>query len=378
MDIFVLDSTFHAISVLDSYMSVVWTERYSAAGDIVLKVADTPEMRLLLKEGTFLSIATSLEVMIIETRLAEKGVLTVTGPSLVAFLRNRIVKRSWDNKYGFCLLSGLPGQIPGHIIRHFALPGFPGGVMETGQVVSTGALEMIPNLIIGFEDTITYPVSIDYPVKHGNIYDAIKEVCDTFNFGFTLYLDNVTPTSYNLYFGTYSGKDRTSNQSVNPIVRLQPALDSLAETKELHSISGYRNVAYAFAPNVLAAVSYVGTAYANAVAQTAVGFDRRTLLVLADDIQPADVDLTTTAGQNAFRALLTQRAKDGLANNNYIRMVDGQIVPQAGFTFGVDFTLGDIVELTADSGEYSTARVTEYIRSKDDSGFSAYPTLSVL
>ncbi len=93
---------------------------------------------------------------------------------------------------------------------------------------------------------------------------------------------------------------------------------------------------------------------------------------------PREADLTTTAGINQLREELRQRALDGLANNNYVRMVDGELVPQSGFVYDKDYKLGDVIDLGSATGESSTARVTEYIRSKDASGYTEYPTLSVI
>ena len=76
--------------------------------------------------------------------------------------------------------------------------------------------------------------------------------------------------------------------------------------------------------------------------------------------------------------LMLQRAKDALANNNYVRLADGQIVPQSGYDYGTHFSLGDISELRASSGLPSLARVSEFIRTQDGTGYKAYPTLSVI
>jgi hypothetical protein len=75
---------------------------------------------------------------------------------------------------------------------------------------------------------------------------------------------------------------------------------------------------------------------------------------------------------------MVQRARNELANNNYTRMVDGEVVPQSQYEFGVDYFLGDIVELQGHKGYNQQAQITEYIRTQDESGEKAYPTVTVI
>lgn len=382
MDISVLNDNFLAQTVVDEYKSLVWTERYAAEGEVILQLPDTAESRLIIPEGSFLSIPPSHEIMIVETRSSKDGILTIKGTSLAGFLKHRILKRSWDNKYGFCAFAGTAPDILNLIVKNFAAPGY-GGLMETGSVVdaTNGPWEMIPNLSVAtpqVQDPSKFTV-VNIPVQHGNVYDGLVAVATSFGLGFSMYPRNVTETSYNLIFQAYDGRDLTSRQSLNPVVRFQSALDNLTNVEELRSIANFKTVAWSYAPNVLSTSPYFGY-WADDWSKDfrVAGFKRRTLLVLADDIQPGDVDLTTTAGQNAFRTLLNQRAMDGLANNNYVRMLDGEIVPQSGYRYGIEYNLGDVIELSSPTGGASYARITEYIYSQDENGYSSYPTLSVI
>jgi hypothetical protein len=79
-----------------------------------------------------------------------------------------------------------------------------------------------------------------------------------------------------------------------------------------------------------------------------------------------------------LQAMLNQKAKDLLANNNYTKVVDGEVVPQSEFKYGTHYTLGDVIELDSGDGLVSKARITEFIRSQDNTGDKAYPTVSVI
>ncbi len=52
-EIYVLDSGFRRQEVIDTYETLLWTERYSAEGEVVLTVSDTLWNRTILKEGAF-------------------------------------------------------------------------------------------------------------------------------------------------------------------------------------------------------------------------------------------------------------------------------------------------------------------------------------
>jgi hypothetical protein len=160
-------------------------------------------------------------------------------------------------------------------------------------------------------------------------------------------------------------------------VLFSSALDLLSDVKQMRSIANYKTCALVYSPS--ADPTTIGTSYFYGVAYAPgttsyTNFQRRTMMVLADDITVDDVGNDPTK----LQTILTQRAKDALANNNYVRMMDGQIVPQKAYTFGVDYLLGDIIELQSDAGISQKARVTEYIRSSDDKGDLSYPTISVL
>ena len=370
MDIVITDPDFHAIDIVDDFESVIWTERYADAGDVKLSVPDTGANRIRLPEGTFLSTPDSLDAMMIETRTAKEGLLTLEGPSITAFLRNRIARDSWSNLHKSWEITGAPGWICGEIVRQMCTSA---GWITDGSVIQAdvGIYEAIDKLIIG---STVAGTSIKFPVPFGNVYDGVKTVADAYQLGFRLYPANVTDNDHDLVFTTYKGIDRTRYGGNNQIVAFSSALDSLTDVTELRSIAGYRNVAYAWAPQITAQLYIVGIAYDGLAASTR-NFERRSIMVLADDINP---DADTSNNGEGLRKLLEQKAKDALANNNYVKMADGMIVPQNAYRYGTDYNLGDIVELSTPNAGASSARITEYIRAQDKaSGYRAYPTLSV-
>jgi hypothetical protein len=387
MDLYTLSDTFLAKDVVDQYVSAIWTERYSSAGDVQLVVPATPEMIERLADGTFLALRGSREVMELSTQSIDKGLMTVVGSALPEFLNQRYAwfknpdSDSVDNRIAdYTDETRKPGEFIADVVNKMVI----NTTAMTGDWIDANLdwdLEEIPYLELGDVDTSGTVKRLT--VTTGPLYDAIQPVAEKENIGFSLYLESADPIAgYVLKFTTYTGKDRTSDQTTYPLVRLLPDMDSLSDVKEVRSIANYKNIAYVF---------YKGEIHkylADPDLPEPEGFARRVLITdpdqepvghkvpFADErfgygtytvVDPADVD-----------AFLAQNAKDALANHNYIRAVDGQTSPNNDYQYGRDYNLGDIIELKSFTGTISKARVTEYIRSHDEKGERAYPTISVL
>lgn len=381
MDAYIYNKDFQQIDIVDTQSSLIWTERYNEPGEIQLIAADNLNHRTVLKEDNFVQIGSSVEATLLDQFFVEKKQITVKGKTLDDFLRHRFAKRSWTNSQSYIELSGNPVSIIHQLIRNFAqlTTGFMGSGLVTNG--TEGPYELFPNLIIA-EPILDTPelldISFRVQVPQGDLLAAIKYVADPLGLGFRMYPDNITEYDYDLVFQVIQGKDRTRNQDRNPVVTFQSSLDRLMDTKEFRSKQKYKNVAWAYATNIPNTEPLMGVAYASASAKYATGFERRTLFVDVSDLQADDYDLTTSDGKDKFKALLRQAAKNALINNNYVQTVDGIIVPQPDCQYGVHYGIGDIIELEAEDGTLSSARVSEYTYSEDESGIKNFPTLTAL
>lgn len=369
MNLYTLDRKFLKKDVIDTFVSAIWTERYTEAGDAKLTVADTPENRAMLPEGTFLACEGTKEVMMLDTVTSEKGVLVAEGPSLTKFLDERIF-RIYGNQ-GVQSYPPFLGTV-GYAMTAIVEDNLVNTPTSVGQDV---AREVLTGLTIGtrVNDGANYTLAIPY----GPMYEVLKNLAALDSMGFNMVLESADDNAYSLKFNLYRGRDLTSAQSTYEPVQFSPALDSLANVKELKSVTGYKNIAYAYATNTEnpANRTYVGFASMDG-AETATNFARRSMLVMESDIQYDRETDQPPAAQ--IKQILDQRAANALANNNYTRVLDGEVVPQSEFKYGQHYKLGDILELLGYSGAPQKARVTEYIRAQDNSGERAYPTVSVI
>lgn len=387
MDLYTLTDQFLAKDVIDQYVSAIWTERYFEAGDTQLVVPATEEAMEKLKDGTFLALRGSKEVMELQTQSIENDLITVIGTSLVEFLDQRL---SWFQSPTATdsLISDYmdetrkPGEFIAHVVDRMVI----NPTLYTSGFSSVNldwALEVIEHLELGDVDTSGTVERLTMPT--GPLYTGIKQLARKAGLGISLYLDSADPLAgYVLKFTTYKGKDRTTGSAYS-LIRLSPDLDSLSDLKEVRSRANHKNVCY---------VSYnneVSVHYEDPAAPVPEGFARRVLVTDADGAPVGRKVQTPTgggwgpgwviiepAGSVEIAAFREQHARDALANHNYIKAIDGQTSPQNDYKYGVDYGLGDVIELQGISGSISKARITEYIRSEDATGEKEYPTISVL
>jgi Siphovirus ReqiPepy6 Gp37-like protein len=377
MNIYTLNRKFLRQDIIDGFNSVIWTERYYGDSEVELVVPATTEMIRKLVPGTFLALDGSNEVMILETYNIESGNLKVTGLSLLPWLNNRFIRTSPKHDDQYWYISGMPpGQVLWYIVNNMCVAGSPylTGSINTG--IANPQQLAIPGLILKDFDKAGGNISVGVP--YGPIYDALREIATTYEVGMQITLESASDTAYTLAFRTYRGLDRTSGQTLYPPVRFSPQLDSLTDIKELQSIAALKTLVYAFASNNPVDANDVPLATTPGVGALSgsqyTGFDLRALLVFSSDIT---TDMVGGSSANLL-AVLNSRAKDELNNNRFEKAVDGEIVPANQFRYGVHYNLGDVIEVQGNSEIISTSRVTEYIRSQDEAGERAYPTVAML
>jgi len=399
MDLYTLTDQFLSDQPVDEYVSAIWTERYSSKGEVQLVVPFSHENLTKLADGTFLALRGTDEVMILETQDIKDNLITVVGQTLPGFLDNRI---AWFKNPDYDSTDQpdkivdftLPPEDEEPTLRAGEFVAYVVDKMVINPVPIPGAdfngtgdesnldweFEIIPNLEIGEVDISGDPERFTFPI--GPLYKGIETIAQQEGMGFTLYLDHADISSgYVLKFKTYRGVDRTTG-GTHSLVRLTPDMDSLSNLKEVRSRANFKNVVY---------VWYKGERsihYLDPTAPKPEGFERRVMVIDAEG-EPVGRKVQYpggyfggytkyVVGASEIAAFRAQNAKDALANNNYILAIDGETSPNNDYKYGVDYGLGDLIELEGITGGITKARITEYIRSEDVTGEREYPTISVI
>lgn len=360
MEVYTLDSLLRRDTVVDQFESLIWTERFSKAGDFQMVIRSTPDTRRLFKPGLLLACNNSYRVMTVEavennTDSDGRNLLKITGPSLENLLEDRVARAAWAST------TTTPA---------WALTGTPGAIMRKifHDVCVTGVLDVADKIPFINEGNVLFPVdtisesgtSITINLDPTTVLQAESDLGTLYDLGFRLYRNFDTSM---LYFDVYAGSDRTSAQSTLPAVVFAPNLDNLQNTTEFTSITGAKNIAYVISP-----VGYVVVA-ATSVDPAIAGLDRHVLLVNATDITDS-VPATATAR-------MTQRGNEELSKNRVLAAFDGEINQNSAYKYMVDYHLGDMVEVRNVDGVANKMRVTEQIMVQDAEGERSYPTLAL-
>lgn len=361
MDFFTLDSQLRRIAIFDQFESLIWTERYKAAGDFQLEIMSDRNTRTAMVPGVMVTVNNTKRVCQIETvedthNTDGRKVLKVSGRGLEAVILNdRIATSAYGSSTTVpnWTITGLPAAIARKIFNDVcvatvnnpsdAIPFYTAGNIFT------------PGTIAEPSTSITIALEID------TVYNSIKKICDMYNLGFRLARNE---DASQLYFDVYTGDDRTTLQTVRPAVVFSPELDNLSGTSELTSIALQKTVCLITSPN-----GYAGIYAPGWDGTSASGFNRRVLYVNASDI-------TLPAGA-ALNAALAQRAQEELSKNRVVIAFDGEIPQFGSYQYGPtkDYDLGDLVELRNQDGLATNMRVDEHIRTSDATGEKSYPTL---
>lgn len=360
MELYTLDASLRRSEVVDVFESLIWTEKYREMGDFELHIDSTPENRKLLVPGTKLATNTSYRMMEIDTITDSvnddgKKTLKIVGPESVRVLEDRLAKATTGNLAtdGAWTLTGTPGEIARKIFTDICV---------TGTLSLWDKIPFIQPGNLFPAGTIAEPAdSINYVVEPTSVYEAVKKICDTYDMGFRL-LRNFDTSQ--LYFEIYTGDDRTTSQTTRAPVVFAPELDNLQNTTELTTYAGVKNVAYVYSDQGYVEVIAEGTD------PEISGFDRKVLYVKADNLEGTP---TTTQ----ITDYLTQKGVEELAKTKPLSAFDGEINQNSTYKYGIDYNLGDLVELRNSDGATNRMRVTEQIFVTDEQGDRQYPTLAM-
>lgn len=349
--------------MFEDYESLIWTERFKQYGDFELHIASTYRARSLLKADTLLHMNLSSRVMKIES-VEEKNdsenrrMLTIKGRSLEVLMYDRVAMAvttdltttpSWN-------FTGMTAMSIVRKIFH--------DICVTGILSTADKIPYINEGTISEASNIAEPVdTISVEIQPTSVYDAIVQLADIWQFGFRILREG---DMSRLWFDLYTGSNRTSGQTLLPAVVLSPALDNLQNTSQLTTTENAKNVAYVYSPAGFQVV------FANGVSTDVSGFDRRVLVVTADDVTaeayPVHDDLV---------AALIRKGSDALAGQQIFQAFDGEMSPFSQYKAGRDYYLGDLVEMQDVDGTANTMRVTELIYTSDAEGDRVYPTLTL-
>lgn len=351
MEFLVLDTTFQAVDILDTFESAIWVDRYSKYGDFEIETPATIDIFKMLQSDYYLWSNESEHVMIIESKSiksdAEDGNRLITsGRSLESILDRRIV---WTQTV-------LKGSLQDGIKK----------LITDSIIAPTIPERKIDNFI--FEDstdTAITDLKVDTQYTGDNLYDIVVKLCEDNKIGFKITLNDKNQFVFKLY----AGVDRSYNQLKNPYVIFSPNYENIINSNYYESRETFKSIALIAGED---SSSNRKTVTVDSKEGPGKGIFRRELYVDARDIQ--SYDGTSTIPESQYLEQLKQRGSEKLNEKKIEKIFDGEMETSQLFQYGEDFFMGDIVQVENEYGVKGTARVIELIRSQDENGYSEYPT----
>lgn len=350
-DVYVLNKEFEIVGLCDDYQSIIWTTRYFTNGDFELYLPATDRNISLLKEDYYcvrdkdVSENGYKNVMIIEkiqitTSVEDGNYLIVTGRCLKSLLGRRII---WQQT----TLNGLLEIALQRVISENAIN--PSNADRKITKLQLGATK-------GFTETISRQVTGD------NLQAFIEDVCMAYGLGWDISISNGA-----FVFELYKGSDRSYNQDVNPYVTFSNEFDNLLSTDYVYDKGNFKNVA-------LVAGEGEGLDRKTVSVGSAKGLDRYEIFVDSRNSSTNDGEITPSE----YNSILAEEGLETLSEdeNSITEKIEGQIEVLSNYQFGVDYFLGDIVEVINEYGIATTPRIVEIIENEDDTGTRTIPTFS--
>lgn len=423
-----LNSVFQPTEVLDDnrYESLIWTERYSQAGDFELISSDISRCMQLLPLESYVSLKESTVPMVVESHKIVKRKnsapkIEIRGRSFESVLERRgsvislpsgAARAVWTNdavKQSDAAYHAIRGVI-GDVARSV------GGVSLGAQSPSVSSLDAIPeiNLVVPadlamagapiWNSTTTYSagtqVRVEFSatdvkiykavqtnsaqnppsntaywtllgtvgkveIKAGNLYATVMELLQANRHGLKAVRPPNGSSKTTVDIEIYNGADLTA------VTVFDAKFDQFDDATYLLGYQGSTNLAYVYGGGSGAAAG--GTAVRkNTVGAEVSGLARRVLVV--DEM--TDATLNTPA-------IRTSRGLVELYKNNVVAIFDGELAKQVADLYNKNvnaggYSLGDIVQLNGEYGLSRKVRVAEFIRTFDATGESAYPAFEVI
>ena len=361
MELLVLNKSFDTVYIIDVFESFNWTDRYNEAGDFELTLLATPSMISIIKTDYYLYFQQSEHLMIIEdieimTDPEDGNRMKVTGRSLESILDRRIIL----NKTTITANAHFQNAVF-KLIREALGADAESWRKITNFVLSENWSEPLHSMLM--EKGAQY--------TGDNLYETVVEMCKTKKVGFKVLLNSEN----NFVFSLYLGVDRTTaNQSVVPVI-FSPYFENISNTTYYLSVKSLKTINYVAGEGEGSSrrrvvVTRGGTKYT--------GLTRREMYTDARDIQSED-DEGNPINTTTYDNLLKQRGREKITKdeNSIAETFEGEVEYRTAFEYGVDYKLGDMVEVADIYGHETPARISEILFSYDEEGFSINPSFTV-
>lgn len=322
MELYVLNTDFKVLGLIDNYESLVWQRNYYKPGNFSMQIIPNFEQFELLKKGNILlKKDDTKEAMYIDHRELEENeegieVLLIEGYSLTQWLDRRItLYKQYQKGYAE------------EIIRNY---------VTINCINSTDLNRNIPNLINGVNNKLGQ--QIDYMSHYEPLLQEIEGISKVNELGYKIDLD-LENKKY--IFEVYQGADRTDNQEINSKAIFSTEFENISNQKYIESDNNYRNMV------LIAGAGEDVNRKTLSLGTNNIGLNRYELFVDARDIadtkQEGDNEVSIPLSE--YNKLLEARGKEKLSECTKIKTFDCILNNINNLKYREDYDLGDKVSI---------------------------------
>lgn len=345
MNLYVFNKKFELVEVIDTYTSVIWTNRYYTCGDFELYLPITQKTINALKKDYYVvrerqeNNAMIINTIKITTDEENGNFLTVSGKCLKSILYQRII---WNQ-------TNLKDTLEKCIEQ----------LINENAIYAKDSKRNFKNLAI--KSMIQTDIAFESQYCRENLGEVISSICEQYGIGWDIKLDL---KEKRFYFELYSGTNRSYQQKENDWVIFSNKYENLLKTEYTYSKENYKNAAFVAGEGEGTEQKYVEIGIAE-------GIERYETFADA-----GEVSTNEGISEEEYKKQLEQKGKEILLENKEIESFEGEVIDYQ-FTFKKDYFLGDIVEVENEYGMQAVSRITEIIESIDESGIYTIPTFSI-
>ncbi|OMC83616.1 hypothetical protein BK128_18070 [Viridibacillus sp. FSL H7-0596] len=358
----ILSESIDILAEIDNYESMFFIRRWSTIGEIEIRMNRYKKDADKLQRGNLILVGNDLNKVFLikhrEIELDQSGKITenwlIKGWSLKSVIADRItippVHTGYDNKQ-----ANAETVMKHYVNNNIINPDDPGRKMP--QVI------LAPNLNRG--------QTVSWSSRYKNLAEEMANISLASGLGWDVTLDI---HNKKFVFDVVEGRNLTSGQSILPPVIFSPQFESLKSLHYTESELNYKNVAY---------VAGQGEGVDRRVIKlgTATGLNRHEVFIDARDIpEEDDVEVTDPEGnkttekvprpESEIIADLTDRGQQQMQEFLQEHYLEGQILTNSPFKYGIDYDLGDIVtNQNKEWGVTLDARITEVKEVYEPAGF---------
>lgn len=366
-NIYILNRLFQTIKVIDNYSSFIWTRRYRGYGDCELYVKMSADMIDTIIEDNYIFFEDDpnylmiIKTLNIVTDIDQGNMLKVGAVGLEFMLSMRIIRmqQTYKGTFPVCMK----------------------GILDTNVIAPTIEARKFRNpawIWATASDSNLNKITLDTQFTGQNIYDVVMELCNEYDIGFKVQWEPLVPgssspnTEYCFRFYLYFGTDRSYEQTVNTYVIFSPDYDNLVSSNYTENSLNFKNYALIGGEGEGSARRYGGTwknkGKGGVIGSEPTGYNRYELFVDARDLSSK----TDSGDLNAlqYASLMDARGQNKLKEQNKTSNFDSEVLPDVSFKYGIDYFMGDIVQVENEYKMKHRSRIDSVIFANDSSNGS--------